>query len=97
MIIRIITYHAAEGKDVDGWMQNAVSQIRGVKGMRQLEFVRSQSDPSQDGALMLFNTRQDLDNYKETGPYRSLVQSLRDAWLDESKPINEHIFEIIDV
>jgi len=96
MIVRIITYHAVEGRDIDGWMQTAAPEIRGVKGMRHMEFIRSQSDPSLWGAIMLFNTRQDLDNYKETGPYRSLVQSLRDTWLDESKPVSEQIFEVID-
>jgi len=96
MIIRIITYHAAEGKDAEGWLKDSISEVRGVKGMRHAEFVQSLSDPSQYGAIMLFNTKEDLDNYKETGPYKSLVQSLRENWLDESKPVGEQIFEVVD-
>ena len=96
MIIRIITYHAIEGKDAEGWMRDVVSDLRGVKGMRHAEFIRSQNDPSQYGAIMLFNSKEDLDNYKETGPYKSLVQGVRENWLDESKPVGEQIFEVVD-
>ena len=65
MIIRTITYHALPGKDVELWMQTSASELRGLKGMRQVEFIRSQSDPSQYGAIMHFRNMTDLDNYKE--------------------------------
>ena len=47
MNIRVISYHALAGKDVEDWMQGIASELRGVAGMRRVEFVRSQSDPSQ--------------------------------------------------
>ncbi len=97
MIIRIITYHALPGKDVEAWIQGIASELRGVAGMRRVEFVRSQSDPSQWGAMMCFSTKEDLQNYKGTGPYKSLVQSLRETWLDESKPVNDQVLEILDI
>ena len=99
MIIRVITYHALAGKDVLRWMQTSASELRGVKGMRRVEFVRSQSDPSQYGAIMNFRNKENLDNYIEnqTGTYQALVRSLRENWLDESKPVTEHIFEVLDI
>lgn len=97
MIIRVVTYHALPDKDVEGWAKGIASEMRGVLGVRQVEFVRSPSDPSQYGAVMHFTTKEDLDNYKATGPYRTLVQSLREAWLDESKPVGEQIFEVLDI
>ena len=97
MIIRVITYHALAGKDAVGWLQSIASELRGVKGMRHTEFIRSQSDPSQYGAIMHFRTKEDLDRYTETGPYQNLVRSLRETWLDESKPVNEQIFEVFDI
>ena len=98
MIIRTITYHALPGKDVELWMQTSASELRGLKGMRQVGFIRSQSDPSQYGAIMHFRNMTDLDNYKEneTGTYQTLVRSLRETWLDESKPVTEQIFEVLD-
>ena len=99
MIIRIVTYHALPVKDVERWMQTSASELRGVKDMRRLEFVRSQSDPSQYGAIMHFRNKATLDNYKENqaGTYQTLVRSLRESWLDESKPVTEEIFEVLDI
>ena len=41
MIIRLVTYHALDGKDVERWMQTSASELRSIKGMRHLEFIRS--------------------------------------------------------
>ena len=37
MIIRLVTYHALDGKDVERWMQTSALELRYVKGMRHLE------------------------------------------------------------
>jgi len=50
MIIRLVTYHALYGKDVERWMQTSASELRSVKGMRHLEFIRSKTNSSQYGA-----------------------------------------------
>lgn len=97
MIVRLVSYHALSGKDVQGWLRGVASEVRGVTGMRHVEFMRSLADPSQYAAAMHFQAKADLDNYKATGPYQSLVKSLRQAWLDESKPVNEQIFEVLDI
>ncbi len=99
MIVRVITYHALPGKDVERWMQTSASELRGVKGVRRVEFVRSQSNPSQYGSIMLFRNQADLDDYKEkqAGTYQTLVRSIRETWLDESKPVTEEIFEVLDI
>ena len=96
MIIRVITYHARPDTDPEGWLQGVASEIRGVSGMRHATFIRSKSDPSMWGAIMRFRTKEDLEAYKATGPYKSLVESLRESWLDESKPVNDQVFEVID-
>jgi hypothetical protein len=36
MIIRLVTYHAIDGKDAERWMQTSALELRGVKGMRHL-------------------------------------------------------------
>ncbi|MGD2142128.1 MAG: hypothetical protein PVH79_01455 [Candidatus Bathyarchaeota archaeon] len=97
MIIRHITYHALPGKDVEGWLKGIASELRGVQGMREVLFIRSESDPSQWGALMYFRTVNDLENYKKSGPYKRLLKSLSETWLDESKPVSDHIFKIQDI
>jgi len=99
MVIRVVTYHALQGKDVVKWMETSASELRGVKGVRRVEFFQNQSDPSQYGAIMLFRKKADLDNYKEkqAGTYQNLVRSVRETWCDNSKPVTEQIFEILDI
>jgi hypothetical protein len=99
MIIRLVTYHAIDGKDVERWMQTSALELRGIKGLRDLEFIRSKTNSSQYGAIMHFRTIEDLDNYKskESGTYQTLVRSIRETWMDKTKPVNEQVFEILDI
>ena len=99
MIIRVVTYHSLPGKDVERWMKCCAVQLRCIKGMRHLEFVRSKYDPSQYGAVMHFKSIEDLDNYKknESGLYQTLVRSIQETWMDRSKPVDEQVFEIMDI
>ena len=97
MIIRLITYHALPDRDVEGWLRGMATELRGVPGMQHVEFVRSVSDPSQYGALMHFRAKEDLDNYKATDAYRRLVQSTRETWLDDSKPVHDEILGVLEI
>jgi hypothetical protein len=99
MIIRVVTYHAIEGTDVEKWMETSASELRGVKGMRRVEFFRNHSEPSQYGAIMVFRNKADLDNYKEeqAGTYQTLVRRIRETWWDSSKPVTEQIYELLDL
>ena len=99
MIIRAVTYHSLPGKDVQRWMKGIASELRSVKGVRHVDFVQSEADPLQYGAIMYFRTREDLDQYKEkeAGTYQNLVRSIRETWLDDSKSVDEQVFEILDI
>jgi len=67
--------------------------------MRHLEFIRSKTNSSQYGAIMHFRTIEVPDNYKskESGTYQTLVRSIRETWMDNTKPVNEQVFEILDI
>jgi len=67
--------------------------------MRHLEFIRSKTNSSQHGAIMHFRTIEVPDNYKskESGTYQTLVRSIRETWMDNTKPVNEQVFEILDI
>jgi heme-degrading monooxygenase HmoA len=99
MIIRVVSYHALHDKDVEKWMQTSASELRGVKGVRRVEFFRNKDDPSQYGSIMHFSTKEDLDDYKkkQEGTYQKLVRSIRETWLDDSQPVTEQIFELLDI
>jgi hypothetical protein len=99
MVIRVVTYNAIQGKDAEKWMETSASELRSLKGVRRVEFFRGQSDPSQYGAIMLFRDKADLDNYKEeqVGAYQTLVRQIRETWVDNSKPVIEQIYELLDI
>ncbi|MFH1008866.1 MAG: hypothetical protein V1800_15430 [Candidatus Latescibacterota bacterium] len=97
MVIRVITYHALPDRDVAGWMRNVAPKLRDVPGMRAVEFAQSHGDPFQYGAVMHFGAQEDLDTYRATGPYQNIVESMRAAWLDESKPVHDQILEVLDI
>ena len=48
---------------------------------------------------MHFRTIEDLDNYKskESGTYQTQVRSICETWMDDTKPVNEQVFEILDI
>lgn len=48
---------------------------------------------------MLFRKKKDLNRYKEeqAGTYQSLVRSVRETWCDNSKPVIEQIYEVLDI
>jgi hypothetical protein len=48
---------------------------------------------------MLLSNQADLDRYKEeqSGTYQNLVKSIRETWLDSSKPVTEQFYEILDI
>ena len=99
MIIRFVTYHALPNTNVERWMKSMASELRGVRGMRHIDFIQSQSDPYQYAAIMHFSNKKELDDYKinEKGTYQNLVRNLRETWMDISKPVNEQIFEVLDI
>ncbi|MHA2163892.1 MAG: hypothetical protein ACXABF_15870 [Candidatus Thorarchaeota archaeon] len=96
MSLRRISYHVREGEDAEGWIRDHAAEMRGVDGMERVEFLRSESEPSQWTALMYFASSKKLEEYKSTGPYTALVGSLREI-LDESKPVTEEIFKPTDL
>ena len=87
MIIRVVTYHALPNKNVERWMKSIASELRAVRGMRHIEFIKSQDNPSQYAALMHFTNKEQLEHYKlnENGTYQNLVRNMRETWMDTSK------------
>jgi hypothetical protein len=65
--------------------------------MQRVEFIHSKDNPSLWGALMYFNSMDDLTQYETSKAYQSLLQSLTEAFLDPNKPVIDGVFEIIDV
>jgi len=96
VIVRRISYMAKPGKDMMEWIKNNCQAIRGVDGMRKVEFIRSNANPDEWGALMYFHKMKYLEKYKESGPYKDLVKSLSE-YADMTKPITDEVFDYLDI
>jgi len=95
LIIRHIAYHAKPDRDVTAWMKRIAPVLRGEEGLRQVEFMRSTSDPSIWGAVEHYGSMEELEAYyrRREERYNEMV----DTWVDTSKPIYEHIYELLDI
>jgi quinol monooxygenase YgiN len=97
MIVRRVSYSRRSGTDWEGWLKANASAMRSVTGMRKVEFLQSVSNPEETTALMYFDSQQALDDYKTSGLYQELVESLTSELLDTSKPVTEEIFTVLDM
>jgi quinol monooxygenase YgiN len=97
MIVRRVSYYRRSGTDWEGWLKANVSTMRGVTGMRKVEFLQSVNNPEETTALMYFDSQQALDDYKTSEVYQELVESLTSELLDTSKPVTEEIFTVLDM
>lgn len=95
VIIRVVAYHALPDRDVIAWMKEIASTLRGEEGLRQVEFMRSTNDPSLWGAVEHYGSMEDLEGYYSRREERYKI--MQDTWVDKSKPIHEHIYELLDI
>jgi quinol monooxygenase YgiN len=96
MIIRKITYTSKPDKNMMEWIENNCQNLRAVKGMRKVEFIRGKENTETWGALMYFHNQDYLDTYKKSGPYKDLVKSLSE-YADMNKPIKDEVYDYIEV
>jgi len=95
LIIRVVAYHALPDKDVLAWIKRTAPQLRGEEGLRQVEFMRSTSDSSLWGAVEHYGSMEDLDAYYRRRKER--YKDMQSTWVDTSKPVYEHIYELLDI
>ena len=97
MIIRLVLYHTRSDSDPLAWMEEHGDEIRGFPGIRRVDFVQSKEDTSRWGAVMHIGSMAELEVYKESTLFKQILESLRKEVVDTSKPVYEHLFELVDV
>lgn len=95
-VVRIVTYGAESREAAQQWVREHADEFREAPGVKQVTFIHSK-DPARVGAVMVFASADALVRYKETGPNRWLVDSLRHAWADESQQVHEKAYRVMDV
>jgi len=96
MIVRIVSYGAESVEDARTWLTEHSREIENVLGLERVEFVR-QDHPPRAGTIMYFESPQDLQQYRESRRYENFRESILAAWGDESEPVREAVYRLLDV
>lgn len=96
MVVRIVTYATESRVAARQWVQEHADEFREAPGVERVTFIHSKKPP-RVGAVMVFESDDALARYKTTGPFERLVDSLRRAWADDSRPAREEAYRVIHV
>lgn len=96
MIVLIVTYGAESPEKAQAWLAERSDEVENVLGLRRVEFIR-QDQPPRAGAIMYFESLQDLQQYRESRRSEHFRESIRAGWGDESEPVREAVYRVLDV
>lgn len=96
MIARIVSYPAESLEDAKEWARERGPMLRQQDQIEHAYFMTSE-DPPQAAAILLYPSRQALEEYLESDAYRQAVQEIADGWGASAEPITEEVYELLDV
>lgn len=96
MVVRIVTYAAESLEEARAWVEEHAEEFREAPGVERVTFIHSKK-PARVGAVMVFESADALARYKTTGPFERLLSSLRRVWADDSLPVREEAYRVMEV
>lgn len=95
MVVRIVTYKAQSTDAAERWRCKRGAELSEVAGLKRVEFIR-QSKPPQAGAIMYFESADDLRVYKNSARYEWLQDSIQEDWAAEADPIQDVVYRVTE-
>lgn len=95
MIVRTVSYGAESVKAVKVWLRDRAVGVDEVVGLERVDFV-SQDNPPRAGAIMYFESAEDLRQYRSSERFEWLRESIEQSWEDRSQERREEIYRLID-
>lgn len=96
MIARVVTYGATSRDAVRRWHREHGSKVEAAHGLVRVDFIRRDSPP-RAGAIMYFESPEDLRQYRNSRLYEWLREKIDDEWVDGSQPVRELVFRVMEV
>lgn len=96
MVVRIVTCEAGSRAAANAWVREHADEFREPEGVERVTFIHSRQPP-RVGAVMVFESADALARYKTTGPFQRLVDSLRQAWAGDDRPVREETYRVMEV
>lgn len=96
MIVRVVIYEANSMDALAQWHQDRADQLKEVLGLKRIHFIRKDTK-SLAGAIMYFESPEDLRVYKNSQRYEWLQESMQEAWAAEVKPVRDSVYRVLEV
>lgn len=96
MIVRIVTYGARSLEAVREWLEERADDVESVPGLERVAFVR-EATPPRAGAIMYFESADDLRQYKESRRFEWLQESIREDWATDAEPVQDIVYRVMEV
>lgn len=96
MIVRFVLYSAHSTQAADRWHRERVAEFEDIAGLERIEFVR-QSEPPRAGAIMFFDSPDDLRAYRDSERHEWLGDSMQESWATGEEPVVETVYRLLEV
>lgn len=95
MIVRVVTCEAGSTEAAEEWHRQRAAAVENVVGLQRVDFVR-QSEPPRAGAIMYFESLEDLRAYENFERYDRLQESMQESWITEEKPVRDSAYRLME-
>lgn len=95
MIVRVVLYEATSRQDVRAWLDEHATELEGVHGLNRVEFIR-RDHPPRAGAIMFFQSPEELRQYKASERYRWLRESIEENWGEGDGPFRDAVYRVLE-
>lgn len=96
MVVRVVTYGAESEDAFREWHRKRAAEVEDLHGLRRVEFIRRKSPP-RAGAIMYFESAEDLRAYKESDRSTRLQRSMHRTWVEDGAPIRDLVYRTMEL
>ena len=96
MIVRVVTYGVESRDAIRKWHRQHWSKVEAVHGLVRVDYIRG-GTPPRAGAIMYFESPEDLRQYRDSRLYDWLRDGILDGRVDEARPVRDEVYRVMDV
>lgn len=95
MVVHVLIYEAISMEAVEQWHRDRADDIDKVLGLKRVEFIQKDTK-SLAGAIMYFESPEDLRQYKVSDRFGWLQESIREEWAADADPIQDVVYRVME-
>lgn len=95
MVVHVLIYEANSMEAVEQWHRDRADDIDRVLGLKRVHFIRKNTN-SLAGAIMYFESPEDLRQYKTSERFEWLQESIREMWATGPEPVQNEVYRVME-